>query len=107
MAGQGFVMNAHKLSAALGLALFTCCAAWAWAQAPGSARVETEPLSLTPPDRYQVGVVLEPARRVVVMAPFDGMVRTLSVPVGASVREGEEIGQFDRAEASAKSDIAQ
>jgi RND family efflux transporter MFP subunit len=74
---------------------------------PATARVETAPLAPTPPDRYRVPTPLEPIRRVALMAPADGIVQAVSVPVGATVREGQELVQLDRAEAAARLKIAQ
>jgi multidrug efflux pump subunit AcrA (membrane-fusion protein) len=69
--------------------------------------VETAALNLMPPDRFQIPAVLEPIRRVTILAPTDGVVRTIEVPVGASVRDGQEIAQLDRTEAAARLKIAQ
>jgi pyruvate/2-oxoglutarate dehydrogenase complex dihydrolipoamide acyltransferase (E2) component len=44
---------------------------------------------------------------VTILTPTDGVVRSIEVPVGASVREGQEIAQLDRAEAAARLKIAQ
>jgi multidrug efflux pump subunit AcrA (membrane-fusion protein) len=74
---------------------------------PASARVETAPLELKSPDRYQVPCVLEPIRKVTLTAPADGILRNMEAQVGASVREGAEIAQFDRTEAAARLKIAQ
>jgi len=98
-------MKLQILSAALGLALVG--ASVSWGQGTSAARVETAPLELTAPDHYQIPVVLEPSRRVVVVAPADGILRSWAVPVGATVRELAEIGQLDRAEASAHLKIAE
>jgi multidrug efflux pump subunit AcrA (membrane-fusion protein) len=100
-------------STAVVTALACVMAVGAWAQAPNgssgtqTARVETAPLDLLPPERYQVPVVLEPNRRVAVMATADGVLRALAVALGATVREGQELGQLDRTEASARLKIAQ
>jgi multidrug efflux pump subunit AcrA (membrane-fusion protein) len=100
--------------AAVGAGLMAVAALAAWGQgtkheAPGhtTARVETAPLELTPPDRYNLPLVLEPTRRVAVMATADGVVRSLVVPLGAMVRENQEIIQLDRGEAAARLKIAQ
>ncbi|HEV3167628.1 MAG TPA: HlyD family efflux transporter periplasmic adaptor subunit [Isosphaeraceae bacterium] len=98
-------MRLSILTLTIGLTL--TLASGSHGQTPGQARVETAPLDLTAPDHYQVPVVLEPNRRVVMVAPADGIVRILSVPVGSSVREGAEVAQLDRAEASAYLRIAQ
>ena len=88
----------------------------AWAQAPRTepdpssavvAQVETAPVQTIPPDRYQMPIVLEPARRVSIMAMDDGVVRSLIAPLGGSVRETAEIVNLDVAEANARLKIAQ
>ena len=71
------------------------------------ATVETAPLNLVFPDRYAVPVVLEPNRKVFLMAPSDGMLKSVSAPVGTIVREGQEIAQLDRAESAARVKIAE
>jgi multidrug efflux pump subunit AcrA (membrane-fusion protein) len=71
-----------------------------------AAKVERAPLVLTPPDRYQVPNLLEPLRKVVVVAPADGVLRSLAVPVGATVKEGQEIGRLETAPAMAHLKIA-
>ena len=71
-----------------------------------AAKVERAALYLTPPDRYQVPNLLEPLRKVVVMAPADGVLKSLAVPVGATVKEGQEIGRLDTAPAMAHLKIA-
>jgi multidrug efflux pump subunit AcrA (membrane-fusion protein) len=73
---------------------------------PATARVETAPLELALPDRYNVPLVLEPNRRVAIMAMADGVVRSLGAALGASVRETQEIVQLDRTEAAARLKIA-
>lgn len=98
-------------------ALGTLCvvAAAAMGQAPGNpqagssiqATVETAPLNLILPDRYAVPVVLEPNRMVFLMAPNDGMLKSVSTPVGTLVRENQEIAQLDRMEAAARVKIAE
>ncbi|HEY2159374.1 MAG TPA: HlyD family efflux transporter periplasmic adaptor subunit [Isosphaeraceae bacterium] len=71
-----------------------------------AAKVERAPLHLTPADRYQVPNLLEPLRKVVVMAPADGVLKSLAVPVGAAVKEGQEIGRLETAPAMARLKIA-
>jgi multidrug efflux pump subunit AcrA (membrane-fusion protein) len=71
-----------------------------------TARVETAPIDSSPPDKYLVSSVLEPAHRVTIMAMDDGVVKSLAVPLGATVREGQEIVQLDKAEAGAYLDVA-
>ena len=89
-----------RVTVALGV--FFLAAGPAWAQAlPTAATIESIPLELTMPENYQVTSVLEPVRRVALVAPADGIVRSLEVPLGATVRATQEIAQLDRAEASA------
>ena len=76
-------------------------------QPPTRATVRTEPVSLTYPDRYQVPVALEPARRVSLVAQADGVLRGVSVLYGANVTAGQEVAAFDKAEALAKQKVAQ
>ncbi len=79
-----------------------------WGQAlPTSATIESVPLELTMPERYHVTSVLEPLRRIELIAPADGVVRSLEVRPGATVRETQEMAQLDRAEAMARLKIAQ
>jgi multidrug efflux pump subunit AcrA (membrane-fusion protein) len=74
---------------------------------PTSATIESIPLELTMPERYHITSVLEPARRFALVAPTDGVIRSLEVRPGATVREMQELAQLDRAEASARLKIAQ
>jgi multidrug efflux pump subunit AcrA (membrane-fusion protein) len=71
-----------------------------------NAKVERAALYLTQPDRYQVPVVVEPLRKVILMAPADGVLLQLLVPVGATVKEGQEIARLDPKGASARLKIA-
>jgi RND family efflux transporter MFP subunit len=100
-------MRRGTISVAIGLALIA--AAWARGQGPpqNAAKVETSPLELTPPERYHVASALEPIREVDLMATSDGVVRSVALAVGSTVREGQEIVQLDRTEASARLKIAQ
>ena len=99
-------MKSRGWSAAMALLLAT--SGLARGQAPEtSAKVETIPLTLAPPDRYQIPSVLEPIRRVAVMATADGVMRTFDLPVGSAVRSGQEIAGLDRSEAAARLKIAQ
>lgn len=74
---------------------------------PISARVETAPLELVAPDRYQVPVLFEPDRQVALMATDDGIVQALPSRVGELVRERQELVTLDRTEALAHLKIAQ
>jgi multidrug efflux pump subunit AcrA (membrane-fusion protein) len=58
------------------------------------------------PDRYQVWSVLEPIRRVTLVAAADGVIRSLDARPGGVVRESQELAQLDRTEANAKLKIA-
>jgi multidrug efflux pump subunit AcrA (membrane-fusion protein) len=79
----------------------------AWGQTTGAtARVETVPLRLTQPDPYQVMAVLEPMRRLTIIAPVDGVIRTLDARLGGSIRESQELAQLDRNEANARLQVA-
>ena len=85
-------MKARGFLVEMGVVLLAPSLAWGQAP-PTTAKVETAALELTPPDRYQIPSVLEPIRRVTILAPTDGVVRSIEVPVGATVREGQEIAQ--------------
>jgi RND family efflux transporter MFP subunit len=99
-------MKNRALALAIGTLVIALTAAWGQAP-PTSAKVDTQALDLTDPDRYQIPAVLEPIRRVTLIATADGIVRSQDAKAGASVREGQEVAQFDRAEASARLKIAQ
>ena len=73
---------------------------------PTSARIESVPLELTMPEHYQVAELLEPIRRVTLIAPTDGFVRRIEFRLGATVRESQEIAELDRNEASARVKMA-
>ncbi len=90
---------------ALGCWLFGTAATLAQAL-PTTASIETAPLDLTMPERYQVTAVLEPIRRVTLVAPADGIVRSLGARLGTTVRPSQEIAQLDRGEALARVKLA-
>src|SRR4051794_28037397 len=72
---------------------------FAQGQTPATtAKVETAALELMTPERFQIPAVLEPIRHVTILSPGDGVIRSIEVPVGATVREGQEIAQLDRVE---------
>jgi multidrug efflux pump subunit AcrA (membrane-fusion protein) len=71
-----------------------------------SARVETSALRLMEPDPYQVNSVLEPVRRVKIIAPVDGQIRSVDARLGSGVRESQDLVQFDPSEANARLKIA-
>ena len=89
---------------------FGVCLIWASLASgqtlPVSAKIEAVPMELTMPDRYQVAPVLEPVRKVTLVAPRDGLVRSFSVQLGATVRESQEVAQLDRTEAGARLKVA-
>lgn len=109
------MLDRRRVTAA-GAALLGTLLGAAWGQAPGrgagqagapvSARVETAPLDLVPPDRFAVPTVLEPARRVTLVATDDGVVQALSAKVGDAVREMQDLVLLDRTEAAARLKIA-
>ena len=101
-------VRGRSLSLTIVVALGVVVVSRAWGQAlPSSAKVDTEPLDLTEPDRFAVPSVLEPVRRVTLVATADGVVRSQDARAGAAVREGQEIAQLDRGEAGARLKIAQ
>jgi RND family efflux transporter MFP subunit len=73
---------------------------------PTAARIESVPLELTMPEHYQVAELLEPIRRVTLIAPADGFVRRIEFRLGSPVRESQEIAQLDRNEAAARVKMA-
>ena len=94
-------------SVSRGFAFLLACVSVAGGQTlPTSARIESIPLELTMPERYQVAELLEPVRRVTLIAPADGFVRSIEFRLGAPVRELQEIAQLDRGEATARVKIA-
>ncbi len=99
-------MRTRGVTVAVALAVVAFSAARAQAP-PTAAKVDTEPLELTAPDRYLVPSVLEAVRRVTLVATTDGVVRSQDAKAGASVREGQEVAQLDKGEAGARLKIAQ
>ncbi|MDB5352219.1 MAG: hypothetical protein JWN86_3466 [Planctomycetota bacterium] len=71
------------------------------------ATVETASVALVYPDRYALSVVLEPNRKVFMMAPADGMLTDMTATVGTTVRATQVVAQLDRAEAAAKVKVAE
>ncbi len=91
-----------------GFVLVLLGAGGAWGQTlPTSARIETVPIELTMPERYQVSEVLEPIRRITLVAPSDGVIQSLAARLGSVVRDTQELVQLDRGEASARLKAAQ
>jgi multidrug efflux pump subunit AcrA (membrane-fusion protein) len=74
--------------------------------ATSSARIEAVPMQLLAPDRYQLIAVLEPVRRVTLVAPEDGILRSLDVKLGETVRESRELAELDRGPAAARLKVA-
>jgi multidrug efflux pump subunit AcrA (membrane-fusion protein) len=94
-------MRLGMLSIAFGLGL--ACVSPAMGQSTAaSARIETSALRLIDPDPYQVTTVLEPIRRVKLVAPIDGRIRSVEARLGTSVRESQDLVQFDPTEANAR-----
>jgi len=91
---------------ALGLCLLGAGVGWAQSL-PTAATIESILLELTMPERYRVPAVLEPVRKVALVAPADGIVRGLEAPLGTVVRASAEVAQLDRAEALARLKMAQ
>jgi multidrug efflux pump subunit AcrA (membrane-fusion protein) len=93
-----------------GIITLGCCligTADSLAQAlPTTASIETIPLELTMPERYHVTAVLEPIRRITLVAPADGIVRGIEAPLGMTVRATQEVAQLDRGEALARVKLA-
>ena len=77
------------------------------ATATATAKIDVQPLELIAPERYQVPSVLEPVRRVTLIATSDSILRNQDAKAGAMVRDGQEVAQLDRTEAMAKLKIAQ
>ncbi len=99
-------MRLASLSGVFSLCLL--CGGVAWGQTGATtARIDTTSLRLTMPDPYQVVAVLEPIRRLTIVASSDGLIRTIDARLGGPVRESQELAQFDRAEANAKLLVAQ
>jgi biotin carboxyl carrier protein len=73
---------------------------------PTAARIESIPIELSMPERYQVTEVLEPIRKITLVAPGDGLIRSVEGKLGAVVKETEEIAQIDRTESAAKLKMA-
>ncbi len=100
---KGCAMRFRGVSIAFALCLV--CGARASGQS-ATARIETVALRLTEPDPYQVKAVLEPARRVRLVAPADGMIRGVEARLGVMVRESQDLVHFDPAEANARYRLA-
>ncbi len=99
-------MCRNGLSRGLAFLLFTWMGVASGQTVPTAARIESVPLELTMPERYQVAESLEPIRRVTLVAPADGFIRSMDVRLGETVRGSQEIAQLDRTEASARVKLA-
>lgn len=87
--------------------LCLACGGRAMGQATAaSARIETSALRLIDPDPYQVTAVLEPIRRVKLVAPMDGLVRSVEARLGTSVNASQDLVQFNPSEANARLRVA-
>lgn len=73
---------------------------------PATARIETTGLRLMDPDPYRVMAVLEPSRRVRLIAPADGLIRGVPAHLGESLRESQDLVEFDSTEANARYRLA-
>jgi RND family efflux transporter MFP subunit len=90
-----------------GLALWFAWMGVAYGQTvPTAARIESVPIELSMPERYQVAESLEPIRQVTLVAPADGFIRSMEIRLGENVRGSQEIAQLDRTEASARLKMA-
>lgn len=74
---------------------------------PTSAKIDTQPIELTPAERYRIPATLEPVRKVTLVAPTDGVVRSQDAREGTDVRVHQEVAKLDTAEAFARLRIAQ
>jgi biotin carboxyl carrier protein len=99
-------MSAKGISRGCFLSILLCSAGGSAQTLPTSARIESVPLELTMPERYHVAEVLEPIRKVTLVAAGDGLIRSIEGRLGAVVRESDEIAQIDRTEAAAKLKMA-
>ena len=73
---------------------------------PTAARIESVPLELTMPERYQSPRFSSRFARSRWSPPGDGLIRSIEARLGAVVRETEEIAQLDRTEAAARLKMA-
>lgn len=78
----------------------------ATAQTAASARIETTNLRLIDPEPYRVTAVLQPIRRLKLVAPMDGLIQRVDARLGESVRQSQEVVTFDPTEANARFQIA-
>jgi multidrug efflux pump subunit AcrA (membrane-fusion protein) len=99
-------MRSTGISCGFFLSLLYCSGAASAQTLPTAARIESVPLELTMPERYHVAEVLEPIRKVTLVAAGDGLIRSTEGRLGEVVRETQEIAQIDRTESAAKLKMA-
>ncbi|MGE3819548.1 MAG: efflux RND transporter periplasmic adaptor subunit [Isosphaeraceae bacterium] len=97
----------HAMGLALGIVLGIHASLASAQTPPTSAKLDTQPMELIPAERYRLPSPLEPVRRITLVAPADGVVRSQDARAGADVRVGQEIAKLDTAEAFAMVRIAQ
>lgn len=74
--------------------------------APTSATIDASAMKLTMPEHFRVVSTLEPIRRVKLIAPVDGVVRSIEAGLGTAVKQNAEIAELDRREASERVRVA-
>jgi len=74
---------------------------------PTSATIDASALTLTMPEHFQVISTLEPIRRVKLIAPTDGVVRSIDAGLGTAVKAGAQVAELDRREAAARLKITE
>lgn len=77
------------------------------AQTITGARIETAPVELRQPERYQSPIVLGPTRHVRLMAPDDAVVRLIEPALGSLVKQRQEVVRLDTDEAEATLKVAE
>ncbi len=97
---------------ARGWAILLMVAVSAWSQparvpAAATVRIETEPLNLLTTERFLTPAVIEPIKRVTLIAPEEGFVQSISAKVGDQVRQRQDLLALDHYEASARLKIAE
>lgn len=74
--------------------------------APTSATIDASAMKLIMPEHFRVISTLEPIRRVKLIAPVDGVVRSIEAGLGTAVQANAEVAQLDRERAGARLKIA-
>lgn len=74
--------------------------------APTSATIDASAVKLTMPEHFRVVSTLEPIRRVRLIAPVDGLVRSIEAGLGTEVKQNDEVAQLDRERAGARLKVA-